>query len=69
MWLAFHHLPVAFIERRPPDVTRDVAVHTRQVDTPGARQERAEQLGAADHHDLGGVARGAQRLIGVVHHA
>ena len=38
----------------------DVAVHARQVYTAGARQERAKQLGAADHHDFRGTGRAAR---------
>ena len=38
---ALDDVPCPVVQRRPHHIPCDVAVHARQVDAPGARQEQA----------------------------
>src|SRR5689334_18384996 len=66
MRLARHLLPLALVQWRQKNVAGYVREHAREVDAPGSRQERAEQLRPADDHDLLGIAGHPKRGIGIV---
>ena len=67
MSLAFHDSP-GFVQDWPQHISGDIGVYPGEVNSRGARQKQPEQLGAADDHDFGGIARGAHRIIDSMHH-